>query len=81
MLSGHEVAVGNIWERELPGPDGTLASRMSAIVSVLHRETGEEWTMTVVEGDTIVLRRDVYLVGSIEAARDSRGTMTLVPAD
>ena len=76
-LTDHQVAVGNILERELPDKTGATAMRMSAVLSIMDCGTLEEWSKTVIEGDSLFLGSQVYLVASIEAGDHSRGTLTL----
>lgn len=78
VISGHQVAVGNIWERELPDINGAVAMRMSASLSVMCIETGEEWSQFVILGDMVTLGEYSYRIDSIDPGGDSRGSITLV---
>ncbi len=81
VITDHQVAVGNIWERELPDTDGNVAMRMSASLSIMCNETGEEWNEFVIEGDLIDLNENTYEVRSIDPGDNSRGLLTLVEVE
>lgn len=81
IVNGHQVAAGNIWEREFPCDDGTVATRMSAILSVMDDTTLEEWNLIVAEGDSLHLGDRTYIIHSVIAGDESRGLLTLVEAD
>jgi len=78
IISGHEVAPANIFDRELPGPDGVVTQRMSAVVSLMDRATQREWSETVIVGSQITLGTDRYRVHAIEPGTQGPGFMTLV---
>ena len=78
VISGHQVAVGNIRERELPDINGALAMRMSASLSIMCVETGEEWSAFFAKGDPVTLGEHTYRIDSIYPGDDSRGSITLV---
>lgn len=78
VISGHQVAVGNIRERELPDINGAVEMRMSASISIMCIETGEEWRGFFAPGDPVTLGEHTYRVDSIDPGEDSRGTIILV---
>ena len=78
VINDHQVAVANIGERELPDSHGNIALRMSAILSIMDNSTQDEWTLTVMEGDSVQLGLETYYVLSITAGEESRGILVLV---
>lgn len=76
-LSGYLVGVSNIWERELPGRDGTLATRMSAQLSIFDPSTRTARTEFVGADDTIELGGDRYRVAAVTAGRSAPGSIVV----
>ena len=76
-LSGHLVAVGNIFERELPGPDGVVAERLSANLEIRPEGGGPTTNQKVIVGSIVTIGGDRYRVESIEEGDEQPGALTL----
>ena len=76
-ISGQLVAVGNIWERELPDSNEVIAPRMSATLSVHDPVSQEGWSEKVFAGSEISLGGDRYLVVNVEEGQSEPGSITL----
>ncbi len=76
-VSGRQVGVADIFERELPGDDGGLGMRLSAALVVHEPDTQTEAHHTVVTGTIVTIGLDGYRVTRIEAGKERPGFIVL----
>jgi hypothetical protein len=77
-LSGMWVGIGNIFERELPDANGVVASRMSAVLAIMSRDSDEVRHDTVAVDTVVGIGPDRYCIVSIEEGKKKPGWISLV---
>ena len=77
QIGTHEVGVSNLFDRELPGPDGVVAMRKGAAISVYDRETKKEEHHKVTIGTVIPIGNTSYRVVAIEYGHVGPGWIIL----
>jgi len=76
-LSDCAVGIGNIFERDLPDEHGVVAPRMSAVLVISDRKTGESRREKVFAGSVVSIGGDRYCVVSVEEGETSPGWVTV----
>jgi hypothetical protein len=76
-LSQRSVGVANIFERKLPDESGAVAPRMSAKVSIMSEEAGEDRDETVIAGSVITIGADRYCVVEVQPGAGAPGHITV----
>jgi len=78
-IGAYRLGVGNIWERDIAGPDGVVARRPAAMVSIWTDATdaGGERHLTVVPGSEVVLGDETYRVIEVDNPPGKPGSIRL----
>lgn len=78
-IGDYSIGVGNIWERSLPGPDGVVAKRPSAMLSIWRPggDGGVEQHLTVAPGSEIKLGEETYRVIDVDMPPSKPGSVRL----
>jgi hypothetical protein len=76
-ISGHQVGVSNIWERELPDEKGVILPRVSASLTIKNLVSNRTRVEKVFAGSVVVLDPDRYCVVDVEEGQTSPGAITL----
>lgn len=76
-VSDHYVGVGNIWERDLEGPDGRVEARMSARIFVFDPHNEKEWDVTAIVGTEIALNGVVWKLTLMDEGEQGPGYVVL----
>jgi hypothetical protein len=70
--AGVDIGVGSIWDRDLPGPDGSVEARMSARLFLYDESSGREWDVTAIVGTKLQLPDGLWRVTAIDEGTDDR---------
>lgn len=78
-IGEYSIGVGNIWERDLAGPEGVVKKRPSAMLSIWRQdsEAGSERHETVVAGSEVQLGAETYRVIEVDYTRGKPGSIRL----
>ena len=76
MVSGHRVAVGDVFHRDLPDAEGEVSTKLSALL-MLTAPDGKESKQIVAVGSDVTLGADRYCVVRIDAGTKTPGTLHL----
>ncbi len=78
-LGEYSIGVGNIWERELPGADGVLKKRPSAMLAIWRNgdDAGATRDVIVAPGSEVQLGDETYRVIDVDVPPGKPGSVRL----
>jgi hypothetical protein len=76
-VSDRRVGISNIYERDLPDAQGTVAPRLSAVLVIFDMATNETRRETVIEGSEVAIGADRYCVVGLEKGTTSPGSVSI----
>jgi len=76
-VSGNQVGISNIFERDLPDAKGVVGPRISAVLVIFDPATQQSRRETVATGSTVAIGADHYCVVSVEAGKSAPGWVSL----
>lgn len=74
-LSGHEVAITKIRERDLPGNGGEVHRQLSVVLEIFDPATEKSWSETVARGSVVTIGGDRYCVVELEKGETEPGAI------